>query len=165
MIVMQSKVDLAQDLQLQSTTRSLPFLLLKARESTVAPIRGMLADTDLTEQQWRVLRVLAEFGPQDASHVADRACLLISSLTRIAQTMRAKGLISETQDLNDRRRKNLAITDKGVEIIERNRAEAGEIAKRFKKRLGDEEFELLLDLLAKIADPAEGGDKRHTGAR
>ena len=43
------------------------------------PIREMLAATGLTEQQWRVLRVLSEAGPVDATEVSDRAGLLLPS--------------------------------------------------------------------------------------
>ena len=36
----------------------LPIALMRAREQVMAPIRNMLADSGITEQQWRVLRVL-----------------------------------------------------------------------------------------------------------
>ena len=41
---------------LPSTSRSLPIALIRAREGVMAPIREMLAETGITEQQWRVLR-------------------------------------------------------------------------------------------------------------
>ena len=36
----------------------------------MAPIRDMLRASGLTEQQWRVLRILSEFGPQDLTPVS-----------------------------------------------------------------------------------------------
>ena len=54
---------------LPSTQRSLAFALLRAREKVMTPIRAMLAEAGITEQQWRVLRVLDEFGPLEASKV------------------------------------------------------------------------------------------------
>ncbi|WP_457772918.1 hypothetical protein [Phycobium rhodophyticola] len=50
---------------LPETTRSLPIAMLRARETMMAPIRHMLQKAGVTEQQWRVLRVLAERGTTD----------------------------------------------------------------------------------------------------
>lgn len=138
--------------KLPPTSRSLPIALIRAREGVMAPIRDMLAETTITEQQWRVLRVLAEYGPQDASTLADRASLLFPSLTRIAQTMRSKGLITQTQDEVDRRRQMIAITGAGRQVIDDNVDQAAQIVKGFKKTLGEAKYEQLLDLLAML-DP------------
>ena len=116
----------------------------------MAPIREMLAETGITEQQWRVLRVLHESGPQDTSTLAQRASLLFPSLTRIARTMQTKGLISQTRDENDRRRQLIEITPAGREIIDNNAKTAAEIADSFKKRLGKQNYENLLDLLEQL---------------
>lgn len=122
------------------------------------PIRAMLEDTGLTEQQWRVLRVLAEHGSQDASTLATRACLLFPSLTRIAQNMQGKGLITQVQDARDRRRQIITITDAGQDIIDRNTAQAADIVREFKSTLGEANYERLLDLLALLdRDETERG--------
>ncbi|MCR9138807.1 MAG: homoprotocatechuate degradation operon regulator HpaR [Alphaproteobacteria bacterium] len=137
---------------LPSTSRSLPIALIRAREGVMIPIREMLAKSGITEQQWRVLRVLSEHGPLDSSTLADRSSLLFPSLTRIAQTMRGKGLITQTRDDADRRRQVIAITDAGQRIIDDNVGHAAEIVKGFKDLLGDDDYEQLLDLLARL-DP------------
>ncbi|ASJ73354.1 hypothetical protein IMCC3135_16360 [Granulosicoccus antarcticus IMCC3135] len=116
------------------------------------PIREMLAETGITEQQWRVLRVLAEYGSQDTSTLADRACLLFPSLTRIAQTMNKKGLISVCRDETDRRRQIISITGTGQKIIDDNTEQAALIVEGFKETLGKKNYEQLLDLLAML-DP------------
>lgn len=116
------------------------------------PIRDMLAETGITEQQWRVLRVLAEFGTLDAKTLADRASLLFPSLTRIATTLREKGLITQTRDDKDRRRQFIAITAQGQKIIDNNADQAAEIVAGFKSILGPDDYETLLDLLARL-DP------------
>ena len=68
----------------------------------MAPIRTMLADVGLTEQQWRVLRVLDEKGALEPTHIAEQACLLLPSLTRILQKLEEKHLILRKPDENDR---------------------------------------------------------------
>ena len=137
---------------LPPTSRSLPIALIRAREGVMSPIRDMLNDTGITEQQWRVLRVLSEQGPQDASTLAERASLLFPSLTRIAQTMRNKELITQTQDKTDRRRQMIAITKLGQNFIDNNAERAAQIVLGFKSTLGEAQYEQLLDLLA-LLDP------------
>ena len=137
---------------LPSTARSLPIALIRAREGIMAPIRDMLSETGITEQQWRVLRVLSEFGVMDAKTLADRSSLLFPSLTRIAATLRYKGLVSQSRDERDRRRQFIEITAAGQSIIDERAARAAEIVKGFKASLGDNNYETLLDFL-EMLDP------------
>ena len=62
---------------------ALPLALLKARETLMSPIRRVLKNHDVTDQQWRVLRVLYENGVTDAKELAKSACVLAPSLTRM----------------------------------------------------------------------------------
>ncbi len=141
---------------LPSTSRSLPFALIRAREGVMGPIRDMLADTGISEQQWRVLRVLAEHGPQDSSTLAQRASLLHPSLTRMVFAMEKKGLLTQTRSEVDRRRQVVAIAPAGQQIIDDNRAQAVRIAAEFEAKVGKEGFEQLIDLLEKF-DPHSDG--------
>ncbi|MEM9318957.1 MAG: homoprotocatechuate degradation operon regulator HpaR [Pseudomonadota bacterium] len=138
--------------KLPSTSRSLPIALIRAREGVMGPIREMLVETSLTEQQWRVLRVLAEHGAMDSKTLANRASLLFPSLTRIANTLREKGFVTQTRNDADRRRQMIEITDKGQAIIQANTPKAAKIVDGFKASLGEADYELLLDLLARL-DP------------
>jgi homoprotocatechuate degradation regulator HpaR len=142
--------------RLPSTDRSLPIALIRAREGVMAPIREMLSQTGITEQQWRVLRVLAEHGKMGAKTLAERASLLFPSLTRIASTLRDKGLITQAHDDKDRRRQLIEITAKGQEIIDARQGQSLEIVADLKKALGPDNYETLLDLLAKL-DPGRQG--------
>ncbi|KIN62704.1 Homoprotocatechuate degradation operon regulator, HpaR [Sulfitobacter noctilucicola] len=138
--------------QLPSTNRSLPIALIRAREGVMAPIRDMLAETGITEQQWRVLRVLAEFGRMDTKTLADRSSLLFPSLTRIAATLRDKGMVTQTRGDKDRRRQFIEITALGQKMIDDRAQEAALIVTGFKTTLGEQNYETLLDLLA-LLDP------------
>ncbi|WP_299619609.1 homoprotocatechuate degradation operon regulator HpaR [uncultured Tateyamaria sp.] len=138
--------------KLPSTSRSLPIALIRAREGVMLPIRDMLGETGITEQQWRVLRVLSEYGRLDAKTLADRSSLLFPSLTRIATTLRGKGLITQERDDVDRRRQFIEITAAGQKIIDDNAGHSAQIVAEFKAKLGAEDYETLLDLLARL-DP------------
>ena len=132
---------------LPSTSRSLPIALIRAREGVMAPIREMLSETGITEQQWRVLRVLSEHGLLDTTTLAERSSLLFPSLTRIAASMRDKGLITQTRDEIDRRRQLIEITASGQKIIDDRTSQSIQIVDDIKTKLGTDNYETLLDLL------------------
>ncbi len=97
---------------------SLPMALLRARESAMRLFRPLLAEHDLTEQQWRVLRALtAVDGPVDAGELAERTFLLAPSVSRILADLVHRGLISRRADPGDRRRSLLSLTRAGLELV------------------------------------------------
>ena len=138
------------DESLPSTEHSLPFLLVRAREAVMPPIRAMLLDSGLTEQQWRILRVLQENGPLDATNLAFKTGLLAPSVTRIVQTMTEKELVSRIADENDRRRQVIHLLPEGLGILERNLEEAVGITEGFREVLGKKDYEQLVKLLVKL---------------
>lgn len=136
--------------KIPSTTQSLPIALLRARDKVMGPVRKMLADVGVTEQQWRVLRVLVEEGPLDPTSIADRAVLLLPSLTRILQKLEEKDLVTRGRDQFDRRRHVIALTEAGEALIAENMAEALALAAAQRERLGAEKFDQLLVLLSEL---------------
>lgn len=144
---------LTQDALLpRNARRSLPIALLRAREAVMTHFRPMLAAHDLTEQQWRVIRVLGENGVVDASEVADRAFILAPSLTRIIKSLEERGLIAKQRDEADGRRVLLRITPVGLGIIEKVAPESRIIFTDLERKFGEEKISLLLDLLGELAD-------------
>lgn len=132
------------------TNRSLPIALLRARERVMWPIRGMLADAGVTEQQWRVLRVLDEEGAMDPTTIADRAVLLLPSLTRILQKLEDKGYITRERDDTDRRRQIIRCTDAGRGVIMANLDTSRRILTELRENLGEEKHEVLIELLNEL---------------
>lgn len=132
---------------LRKTRRSLPIALLRAREAVMGPIRDMLAESDVNEQKWRVLRVLHEQGPLELSQIAAEACLLLSSLTRMVKPMQEEGLITRHTPPEDRRKTVVQITETGAALIHRHSSESARIFERIEAEFGQERLEQLLDLL------------------
>lgn len=132
------------------THRSLPIALLRAREKVMGPIRHMLANAGVTEQQWRVLRVLEERGVLDPTEIAEHSCLLLPSLTRILQTLEGKAMIARQPHPTDRRKQQVQITDTGRQLILDNLHESQRLNAWLKTSLGDEKLEQLLDLLNEL---------------
>jgi homoprotocatechuate degradation regulator HpaR len=137
---------------LPSTRRSLPIAMLRGRETVMGPYRRMLAKIGVTEQQWRVLRVLDERGMMDPKEIAEAACLLNPSLTRIMQLLDKKGLISRKGHPEDRRRVQVNITDEGRKLLVSAQSESVEISERLRERVGQEKLDALLDMLVELTE-------------
>ncbi|WP_310793667.1 MarR family transcriptional regulator [Ruegeria conchae] len=129
-----SKLTMTNSLPL--TSRSLPIALLRARERVMGPIRSVLADAGITEQQWRVLRVLQEEGPQEPTQISERACLSLPSLTRILKKLEDKKLIKRQAVEKDRRRQIVEITKEGMQIIHANLPEMLRLAAQTRELMG-----------------------------
>ena len=97
--------------------RNLPRLLLQARESVMAHTRPRLREHALSDQQWRVLRVLGEHGVVETGKVAREAFILGPSLTGVLTRMERDGLIQRSRDPVDQRRTVVQATDKGAQLV------------------------------------------------
>ncbi|MGR1583046.1 homoprotocatechuate degradation operon regulator HpaR [Thalassobius sp. S69A] len=128
----------------------MPIALLRAREKVMGPIRSMLMDVGVTEQQWRVMRVLNECGTLDPTEIAERSCLLLPSLTRILQTLESKALISRAPHPTDRRKQLVTITGAGQQMILDNMKESQRLNAWLRESFGDEKLDALLDLLNEL---------------
>ena len=103
--------------QLLPYRRSLAGSLLTAREAVMAPIRPVLRAADVTEQQWRVLRVLADEGSAEPSQLAESALLLGPSVSRILRELLDRGLVCRDADPKDGRRSIVLITPAGRTLM------------------------------------------------
>jgi len=81
------------------------------------PYREKLRALQLTEQQWRVLRILEANGELEAADLAERAYLLPASLTRILRDLEARALASRRRAPDDQRRVLVVIGRDGQKII------------------------------------------------
>lgn len=135
----------------RDTRRSLPIALLRAREAVMARFRPVLQSQDVTEQQWRVIRVLAEQSPLDATELADRACILAPSLTRIIRSLEERGLILRERDHGDGRRILLSLSEKGLEIIYNVSPASRAVYADLEQRYGRDRIEALLEMLSDLA--------------
>ena len=99
--------------------RNLPRLLLQARESVMAHTRPGLREHGLSDQQWRVLRVLGEHGVVETGRVAREAFILGPSLTGVLNRMERDGLIRRERDATDQRRTVVETTAKGRKTVRR----------------------------------------------
>jgi homoprotocatechuate degradation regulator HpaR len=102
--------------------RNLPRLLLQAREAVMAHTRPSLREHGLSDQQWRVLRVLGEHADEPAGietgRVAREAYLLGPSLTGVLARMERDGLIARERCPLDARRTVVRATAVGLDKVQ-----------------------------------------------
>ena len=99
--------------------RNLPRLLLQARESVMAHTRPSLREHGLSDQQWRVLRVLGEHGTVETGRVAREAFILGPSLTGVLARMERDGLVRRARDPADQRRSMVEATPRGLKLVKK----------------------------------------------
>ncbi|MDH6592303.1 homoprotocatechuate degradation regulator HpaR [Variovorax sp. TBS-050B] len=99
--------------------RNLPRLLLQAREAVMAHTRPSLREHALSDQQWRVLRVLGEHGAVETGRVAREAFILGPSLTGVLARMERDELISRSRDPEDQRRTVVEATPRGMRLVKK----------------------------------------------
>ena len=101
--------------------RNLPRLLLEAREAVMQHTRPSLREHGLSDQQWRVLRVLGEHASDPAGvetgRVAREALLLGPSLTGVLTRMERDGLIGRARCPLDARRTVVRATPAGLTLV------------------------------------------------
>lgn len=101
--------------------RNLPRLLLEAREAVMQHTRPSLREHGLSDQQWRVLRVLGEHAADPAGvetgRVAREALLLGPSLTGVLTRMERDGLITRNRCPLDARRTVVRATPAGLTLV------------------------------------------------
>jgi len=134
------------------TERTLSIALLRSREAVMDRFRPMLKTHGVTEQQWRVMRVLSEAGPCDASQLAQMACVLSPSLSRIIKTLETRCFIKTVKDKNDARKTQIALTRAGKAFLAALTPQSAVAYKSIEQRVGRARIEKLLDELAFLLD-------------
>lgn len=150
--------------QLAETRRTLPIALLRSREAVMELFRPMLRKYDVTEQQWRVVRVLFEAGPLDASKLAEAACVLPPSLTRILKTLETRNLISVCKDPADRRHTIVQLSDDGKALIRTASRDSVAVYTEIEALLGRDRIQALLNDLEFVLDTLSNRPSNETEA-
>ena len=130
--------------------RNLPRLLLQARESLMAHTRPRLREQGLSDQQWRVLRVLGEHGMVETGRVAREAYILGPSLTGVLARMERDGLVKRERDPDDQRRTVVAATAKGRKMVERLSHTVETHYRWLEQSLGKQKLAQLYELLDEL---------------
>ena len=100
----------------QSKHASINISLIQAREALMTQFRPILNNAGITDQQWRIIRLLAENGTLDFQDLANQACILRPSLTGILKKLEKVGYVVRLKPSNDQRRVYLKLTGEGEKL-------------------------------------------------
>jgi homoprotocatechuate degradation regulator HpaR len=150
--------------EIMDDRQSLPIALLRAREAVMAYFRPHHRKGGITEQQWRVIRVLYLDGETDATSLARRSYLLAPSLSRILKDLEAAGHVRRRPGTDDSRQSLLSLSPKGSATVTRAAPFLDGIHREIARRFGRDRVDALLALLAEfenaLADPPAQKDSR-----
>jgi len=117
---------------------SLAIALLRARETVITRFRPNLAKHKITEQQWRVLRALAETHTADATRLSDICCILMPSLSRILKNLEGREFIGRNRVAGDGRRQEIFLTEKGHVLFKKVATKAAKIYEQIESECSSE---------------------------
>ena len=132
------------------THRNLPRLLLQAREAVMGHTRPSLREHALSDQQWRVLRVLGEHGAVETGRVAREAFILGPSLTGVLARMERDELITRSRDPEDQRRTVVEATPRGMKLVKKLSSSIEAHYRWMEESLGKEKLAQLYGLLDEL---------------
>ena len=115
-------------------------------------INQKLRDVDLTFSQLQVLKYLKFHRGERVTQkdIGDYMKLKHSTVIGILQRMEAKGLVVSCTDEENRRGRNISMTDKAEELDQEIYSHCREMDKRLVRYLDDEEQKMLQGLLGRV---------------
>ena len=97
----------------QGGTPSHVDLLRQVASGLTARVEQILVDSDLTLDQWRVLRTLEDDGPLSMSDLSGRTRIPAPTATRIVDRLVERSLLYRNVDATDRRRVLVHAAERG----------------------------------------------------
>ncbi|HFC8500955.1 TPA: homoprotocatechuate degradation operon regulator HpaR [Neisseria oralis] len=135
----------------QSKHASINIGLIQAREALMTQFRPILNQANITDQQWRIIRLLAENGTLDFQDLANKACILRPSLTGILTRLEKAGMAVRLKPSNDQRRVFLKLTQEGEKLYQNIGEKVDERYDAIENVFSKEKLEKLKELLTELA--------------
>ncbi len=139
--------------------RNLPLLMLQARERVIGHFRPVLNAHGITEQQWRVVRVLLDAGALEPREIGELCRLSSPSLAGVLSRMEELGFVDRKRVAHDQRRVRVSLTPRSRALAARMAPEIEAAYARVERLLGAEFsrhlYEALDALIEKLPDHAQ----------
>jgi homoprotocatechuate degradation regulator HpaR len=138
----------------QLKRRNLPLMMLQAREQVMAHFRPVLNANGITEQQWRIVRLLLDTGPLEPHQISERCRLSSPSLAGVLSRMEQMAWVTRKRLADDQRRVQVSLTPLSRALADRMAPRIEAVYARIEKLLGkefsDELYRSLDDLIDKL---------------
>jgi len=118
--------------------RNLPLLLLQARERVLSHFRPILNANGVTEQQWRIVRVLYEARSLEPREIVELCRISSPSLAGVLARMEELGLVARRRLPHDQRRVRVSLTARARAMAARMAPQIDATYRRIERTIGAE---------------------------
>lgn len=112
--------------------------------------RPSLNARGLTEQQWRIIRILRQNGEMESYQLAQQACILKPSMTGVLARMERDGVVRRWKVPEDQRRVYVGLTEKGQQCFVSMSEDMELNYQRILEQFGSDKLQQLLTLLNEL---------------
>ncbi|HYM29415.1 MAG TPA: homoprotocatechuate degradation operon regulator HpaR [Steroidobacteraceae bacterium] len=136
--------------------RNLPLLLLQARERVISQFRPILNANAITEQQWRVVRVLLDVPALEPREIGELCQISSPSLAGVLARMQELGFVVRQRLQRDQRRVRVSLTPRARALAARMAPQVDATYQRIEALLGADfsaRFQQMLDELLATLRP------------
>lgn len=142
----------------QEFSRSLPMMLYRALDTVMPRFRKIFNEFGLTEQQWRVLRVLWEHEDIAFHELASITLIPAPSLVGVVDRLTKSGLVNRRRSHADRRRVSVIATREGLALESRVRPRVDAAYAELQSEINAEQWERLIDGLELVVSVGASRD-------
>ena len=130
---------------------SLPMVLYHTLDAVMPPFRAIFARFGLTEQQWRVLRVLWEQDGKPLLALAEKTLIQPPSLVGVVDRLQRDGLVERRRSRQDRRVVRVCLTGGGKALKGRVTPLVDAAYSHLESTVSERDWAVLLATLRKVA--------------
>jgi len=147
---------------MQEFSRSLPMMLYRSLDAVMPRFRQIFNEFGLTEQQWRVLRVLWQHEQIAFRDLADLTLIPAPSLVGVVDRLTKSGLAGRRRSDIDRRNVFVHATEQGKALESKVRPRVDKAYEALRASIDDRTWKALIDGLEHIssADNIADGHKK-----
>jgi len=132
--------------------QSLPMVLNRALDSVMPLYRELFARYGLTEQQWRILRVVWTRDKVNSVELSQKTLLATASLVGIIDRLEKKDLVSRSRSTDDRRTIYITATSNSRKLESEVTPQVAAIQAKERSVLSTKEWAVMEKTLEKIAN-------------
>ena len=128
------------------------MLLLQARERVISHFRPILNAHGITEQQWRIVRVLLEVPALEPRQIGELCAISSPSLAGVLERMEQAGYVVRRRVASDQRRVHVSLTPRSRELAARMAPQIEATYRRLEKIVGADFTRQLQDTLDRLLE-------------
>lgn len=145
---------------IEQFSHSLPMVLYRTLDAVMPRFRKIFNEFGLTEQQWRVLRVLWEHEAMTVNRLADLTLVPAPSLVGIVDRLERDQRVTRQRSQADRRKVNVVLTTQGAALEDDIMPRVAAAYAELKQSVDSETWNQVLHGLENIAAAGAASDSK-----